>query len=216
MQLPGPVRAAIGLAANVADEARHLPDRAIELPMLAVSTVLQVSLRAQQRYAMLTARGDEVLGGHPGDEPPAWATFDDPVDLAPSPDDPTPGDLTAGDPAPDNPALDNPAPGDSSRASAILDEIFGSLDAAPAQDDTPVRTGPPRTGPPRAAPPRKAPGKRAPAKKAPARKPAAPKPAADRTPDAPDTSDAPDTPDAGKRVSKPRHTAPSKFDDVDD
>jgi hypothetical protein len=78
MQLPGPVRAVVGLLANAADEAKHLPDRAIELPMLAVSTALQVSLRAQQRYARLAARGDEVLNRRaPGEDPPAWATFDD-------------------------------------------------------------------------------------------------------------------------------------------
>src|SRR6185437_15689770 len=80
MQLPGPVRAMVGLVASAADEARNLPDRAIELPMLAVSTALQVSLRAQQRYARLAARGDAVLNHRsPSDEPPSWATFDDPV-----------------------------------------------------------------------------------------------------------------------------------------
>ena len=78
MQLPMPFRAAIGLAAEAVENARHLPDRAIELPMLAVSTALQMSLRAQQRYAMLAARGDELLNHRePGDEPPPWATFDD-------------------------------------------------------------------------------------------------------------------------------------------
>ena len=61
--LPGPVRAAVGLVAVVADEARTLPDRAIELPMLAVSTVLQLSVRAQQRYAQLVARGEDILNG---------------------------------------------------------------------------------------------------------------------------------------------------------
>ena len=48
--------------------------------MLVVSTALQASVRAQQRYARLTARGDAVLDrSHPTDDPPAWATFDDPV-----------------------------------------------------------------------------------------------------------------------------------------
>jgi hypothetical protein len=79
-QLPSPLRAAIGLVATAMDEARHLPDKAIELPMLAVSTALQLSLRAQQRYAHLTARGDELLNRRePTDEPPPWATFDEPV-----------------------------------------------------------------------------------------------------------------------------------------
>jgi hypothetical protein len=78
-QLPAPFRAAVGLVATVLDEAKHFPDKAIELPMLAVSSALQASLRAQQRYARLTARGDEVLAGRAGDEPPGWATFDEPV-----------------------------------------------------------------------------------------------------------------------------------------
>ena len=80
MHLPGPLRAAVGLAATAADETRRLPERALELPMLVVSTALQASVRAQQRYARLTARGDEVLNrAHPTDEPPSWATFDDPL-----------------------------------------------------------------------------------------------------------------------------------------
>lgn len=79
-QLPTPLRAAIGLAAAALDEARTLPDKAIELPMLAVSTALQMSLRAQQRYAQLAARGDEIVNHRePTDEPPPWATFDEPV-----------------------------------------------------------------------------------------------------------------------------------------
>jgi hypothetical protein len=78
VSLPTPLRAALGLAVTVVDEARRLPDRAIELPMVAVSTALQMSLRAQQRYAALTARGDALLSGRQvGDEPPEWARFDD-------------------------------------------------------------------------------------------------------------------------------------------
>ena len=80
MQLPGPVRAVVGLMASAAEEAKHLPDRAIELPMLAVSSALQMSLRAQQRYARLAARGDDVINRRPpGEQPPPWATFDEPV-----------------------------------------------------------------------------------------------------------------------------------------
>ena len=59
---------------------RLCPTRSLELPVLAVSTALQLSLRAQQHYAALTVRGDELLtplrGGAP-DEPPEWARFDD-------------------------------------------------------------------------------------------------------------------------------------------
>ncbi|MGH8961734.1 MAG: hypothetical protein ACRDWT_11180 [Jatrophihabitantaceae bacterium] len=81
-QLPTPIRAALGLAVEAAEQARHLPDKAIELPMLAVSTALQLSLRAQQRYAMLAAKGDELINHRePTDEPPPWATFDAPVEV---------------------------------------------------------------------------------------------------------------------------------------
>jgi hypothetical protein len=77
-----PFRAALGLIASAMDEAKNLPDKAIELPMLAVSTALQVSLRAQQRYAHLAARGDQFLNRRePTDEPPEWAVFDEPVAL---------------------------------------------------------------------------------------------------------------------------------------
>jgi hypothetical protein len=78
--LPTAVRAAIGLAATVLDEAKTLPDKAIELPMLAVSKTLQLTLRAQRGYAALAARGDEILAARSiTDEPPEWATFDAPV-----------------------------------------------------------------------------------------------------------------------------------------
>src|SRR5689334_14654227 len=76
--LPTPFRAALGIVATVMDNAKDFPDKAIELPMLAVSTALQLSLRAQQRYAALAAKGDDLLNGRrTTDEPPAWATFDD-------------------------------------------------------------------------------------------------------------------------------------------
>ena len=78
--LPTPFRAALGIVATVMDGAKDFPDKAIELPMLAVSTALQVSLRAQQRYAALCAKGDDLLAGRrTTDEPPPWATFDEPV-----------------------------------------------------------------------------------------------------------------------------------------
>ena len=79
-QLPAPLRAAIGAIATVVEERHTLPDKALQFPVLAVSTALQISLRAQQRYAALTAKGDEVLGQRHAtpEEPPAWAVFDDP------------------------------------------------------------------------------------------------------------------------------------------
>lgn len=77
--LPGPFRAALGLAVEAAEQARQFAERPTELPMRAVSTALQLSIRAQQRYAVLTAKGDAILNHRPAtDEPPEWATFDDP------------------------------------------------------------------------------------------------------------------------------------------
>lgn len=78
-QIPTPLRAALGLVANAIEGARTLPDKAVELPVLAVSTALQFSLRAQQRYAEFALRGDELIGRIRGvpEEPPSWATFDD-------------------------------------------------------------------------------------------------------------------------------------------
>jgi len=77
--VPAPVRAALGLVVSVVDDRQKLADRALELPVLAVSTALQVSLRAQQRYAAFTARGDDFLNQLRGapELPPDWARFDD-------------------------------------------------------------------------------------------------------------------------------------------
>jgi hypothetical protein len=77
--LPGPLRAALGVVATVLDEARALPEKAPDLSMTALTTALQYSLRAQQRYAELMVRGDELVGRIRGvpDEAPAWAKFDD-------------------------------------------------------------------------------------------------------------------------------------------
>jgi len=81
--IPTPIRAALGLAATAIDEAKKLPESlphaVTTVPMLAVSTAMQASLKVQQHIAVLTARGDEVLSQLRGasEEPPAWATFDD-------------------------------------------------------------------------------------------------------------------------------------------
>lgn len=131
MQLPGPVRACVGLLAVAADEAQRLPDRAIELPMLAVSTALQMSLRAQQRYARLTARGDEVLNRRrPGDEPPPWATFDE--SAAAVPEDPVPQPTTVAE------ARNSAGPGPT--AGALLDELWNEANTDDSgNDDQPRR-----------------------------------------------------------------------------
>jgi hypothetical protein len=77
-EIPGPLRAAAGLAAVAVDEARRLPSRLAGLPVLAVGAAMQASMRAQQRYAELMGRGDQVLSHlREPDEQPAWARFDE-------------------------------------------------------------------------------------------------------------------------------------------
>jgi hypothetical protein len=77
-EIPAPLRAAAGLAAVAVEEARRLPSRLASLPVVAVSTALQASMRVQQRYADLVGRGDQVLAGlREPDEQPPWARFDE-------------------------------------------------------------------------------------------------------------------------------------------
>ena len=75
--IPPPLRAAAGLAALTIDAARKVPQQLVGLPVLAVSTALQASLKAQQTYAGLIARGDEVLGQLRRREDAPWARFED-------------------------------------------------------------------------------------------------------------------------------------------
>lgn len=194
MQLPGPVRAFVGLLAVTAEEAKHLPDRAIELPMLAVSSALQMSLRAQQRYARLAARGDDVINRRPpGDEPPSWATFDAPL----------------AEPDLRGVGLADPDPGERARAaSQLLDELLSGVDGSrspaeptpltPAKKATPAKTTAAKTTAAKqaAGASRSATAKKQSAKKQPAKR------AAKKTTD--------------KAINAPRHTAPSRFDTVED
>lgn len=77
--LPTPIRAALGLAATAVAEARKLPETLPQLPVAAVTTAMQASLRVQQHIATFAARGDEVISQLRGTstEPPSWATFDE-------------------------------------------------------------------------------------------------------------------------------------------
>ena len=65
------------------DAARKLPEQLVGLPVLAVGIALQASLKAQQTYAGLVARGDEVLDRLRGEDEPGLATFDDDEPAAP-------------------------------------------------------------------------------------------------------------------------------------
>jgi hypothetical protein len=80
--LPLPVRIAAGLVATAVEQARGLPRTVVELPVTAVSQVLQASMRVQQKVTELAIRGDRALGAlRPVEEKPSWATFDE--DLPP-------------------------------------------------------------------------------------------------------------------------------------
>lgn len=116
--LPSPVRAALGLAATMLDEAKTLPDKAIEVPMLVINRALKFSLRAQQRYSSLAARGDELLAGRRiTDEAPEWAKFDDRPDDADAQGATSPDVSIAAD-ADGDADVDSPAPGTTKRVNA--------------------------------------------------------------------------------------------------
>ena len=193
--IPTPIRAALGLAATAVAEARKLPDTLPQLPMVAVSTAMQASLRVQQHIATYAARGDEVLSHLRGTsaEPPAWATFDDApanhssngrraaFDLA-EPDHLEPANLedTAGfsDGAPSDGADGEPGGAEpahiSDTALATSGERSPALDREPelvGSDEPPAtdRPAPAKATPAKAPPAKAAAAKAAPAKAAPAK-----------------------------------------------
>lgn len=76
--LPLPLRLAAGLVATALEEVQGLPRKLIELPVTAVSQVLQTSMRVQQKVTELAIRGDQALGGlREVPETPTWARFDE-------------------------------------------------------------------------------------------------------------------------------------------
>jgi hypothetical protein len=79
-EIPEAVRAAAGLAATVLDEARKLPETLPGLPVRAIGLAMQASMKLQQHYAGLVARGDELFTGLLGEHEPGLATFDDEID----------------------------------------------------------------------------------------------------------------------------------------
>ncbi|MCD2187281.1 lipid droplet-associated protein [Actinomycetospora soli] len=83
--LPFPVRVAAGLVVTAVEEVQALPRTIVGLPITAVSTVLQLSMRAQQVVTELAIKGDTALeGGRPVEDAPSWARFDDDVDTGPA------------------------------------------------------------------------------------------------------------------------------------
>src|SRR4051794_21612311 len=84
-EIPEVIRAVAGLAATVLDEARKLPETLPGLPVRLIGQALQASLKLQQQYSGLVARGDEVFTGLRGDAEPGMATFDEDDVSAPLP-----------------------------------------------------------------------------------------------------------------------------------
>jgi hypothetical protein len=76
-EIPEVVRAAVGLAATVLDEARKLPETLPSLPVRVIGLAMQQALKVQQQYAGFVARGDELFTGLRGEDEPGLATFDD-------------------------------------------------------------------------------------------------------------------------------------------
>ncbi|MGY1748471.1 lipid droplet-associated protein [Modestobacter sp. SYSU DS0511] len=127
-EIPEVVRAAAGLAATVLDEARKLPETLPGLPVRLIGQALQTSLRLQQQYSGLVARGDELFTGLRGDAEPGMATFDDDLPAPPPP---------AGTPAPRSSAFDRvadlPEETDADeRADVLADDL--AVDALPVAD----------------------------------------------------------------------------------
>ncbi len=79
------LRAAVGLAATVVDEVRKLPEELPGLPVRVLGLALQTSLRLQQQYSGLVARGDELFDELRGGSDRGLATFDDDDELPPPP-----------------------------------------------------------------------------------------------------------------------------------
>jgi hypothetical protein len=84
-EIPEAVRAAAGLAATVLDEARKLPGELPHLPVRLLGLAMQTSLRLQQHYSGLVARGDELFTGLWGEAEPGLATFDEDLPEPPAP-----------------------------------------------------------------------------------------------------------------------------------
>ncbi|MGY1592813.1 hypothetical protein ACI79D_12610 [Geodermatophilus sp. SYSU D00708] len=76
-EIPQAIRAVAGLAATVLDEARRLPQTLPALPVRVIGLAMQATMKIQQHYAGLVARGDEVFTGVRGEDEPGLATFDE-------------------------------------------------------------------------------------------------------------------------------------------
>ena len=90
---PYGVRLLVGAAVTALEETRKLPQTILTYPMTMASQVAHIVMKMQQDVADLVNRGDETLEQlfPPKDEHPAWATFDEDVEVD---DDADPADAT--------------------------------------------------------------------------------------------------------------------------
>jgi hypothetical protein len=196
--LPTPARASIGMAAAAISAARELPRKLVELPVIAVGTALQLSLRAQQQYAEFIAKGDEILGQLRGipDEPPSWATFDEsPAAETRSSDRSSPATAEASQAGELTDAIEGEAMAELLEAEALAaledaeaDRIAEALDTAALATERPLE---PPAG--------KAAAKKAAAKKAPAAPRNSRTAASGEASESPNSSEPPDTPPVGEK-----------------
>ncbi|WP_282786543.1 lipid droplet-associated protein, partial [Nocardia sp. CC201C] len=77
-------RVAAGAAVYALEETRRLPNTAVNLPITAVSQLLQNFMHVQQFVTSLALKGDEVFDRFVNrpEEQPEWATFDEDADDA--------------------------------------------------------------------------------------------------------------------------------------
>lgn len=79
-------RVAAGAAVYAIEETRRLPTAAVNLPITAISQLLQTTMHVQQFVTSLALKGDAVfdrLANRPVEQP-AWATFDEDEPAQPS------------------------------------------------------------------------------------------------------------------------------------
>jgi hypothetical protein len=136
-EIPQVVRAVVGLAATVLDDTLQLPRTLPSLPVRVIGLAMQATMKLQQHYSGLVARGDEVFTGLRGESEPGLATFDE--DLLQQ----TPGRTSAFDRAP---GFDQPTSFDRASApvddeeiaeevAALIDDEVSGLPAEPAPEE---------------------------------------------------------------------------------
>ncbi|WP_107659169.1 lipid droplet-associated protein [Nocardia suismassiliense] len=79
-------RVAAGAAVYAVEETRRLPTAAMNLPITAISQLLQTTMHVQQFVTSLALKGDAVFDrlANAPEEQPEWATFDEDLDPEPT------------------------------------------------------------------------------------------------------------------------------------